>query len=35
MLNVAMSQNEPNILWKQGQAENIMLDNQAVDLVLC
>jgi len=33
MLNVAMSQNEPNVEWKQGQAENIPLENQAVDLV--
>jgi len=33
MLNVAMSQNEPNVEWMQGQAENIPLENQAVDLV--
>jgi len=33
MLNVAMSQSEPNVEWKQGQAENIPLENQAVDLV--
>ena len=33
MLDVAMSQNEPNVEWKQGQAENIPLENQAVDLV--
>lgn len=33
MLNVAMSQNEPNVEWKQSQAENIPLENRAVDLV--
>ena len=33
MLNVAISQNEPNVEWKQGQGENIPLENQAVDLV--
>jgi ubiquinone/menaquinone biosynthesis C-methylase UbiE len=33
MLNVAMSQNEPNVEWKKGQAENIPLENEAVDLV--
>ena len=33
MLNVAMSQNEPNVEWKHGQGENIPLENQAVDLV--
>ena len=33
MLGVAMSQNEPNVEWKQGQAENIPLENGVVDLV--
>lgn len=33
MLDVAISRNEPNIEWKQGQAESIPLENQAVDLV--
>lgn len=33
MLNVALSQNEPNVEWKQGQAESIPLENKAVDLV--
>jgi ubiquinone/menaquinone biosynthesis C-methylase UbiE len=33
MLKVAMSQNAPNVEWKQGQAENIPLENQVVDLV--
>lgn len=33
MLNVAKSQFEPNIEWKQGQAESIPLENQVVDLV--
>jgi len=33
MLNVAISQSEPNVEWKQGQAESIPLENQAVDLV--
>jgi ubiquinone/menaquinone biosynthesis C-methylase UbiE len=33
MFSVAMSQNTPNVEWKQGQAENIPLENQAVDLV--
>jgi ubiquinone/menaquinone biosynthesis C-methylase UbiE len=33
MLGVAKSQNEPNIEWKQGQAENIPLEGEAVDLV--
>ena len=33
MLKVAMSQNELNVEWKQGQAENIPLENHAVDLV--
>jgi ubiquinone/menaquinone biosynthesis C-methylase UbiE len=33
MLGVANSQSEPNVEWKQGQAENIPLENQAVDLV--
>lgn len=33
MLNVAMSQSEPNVEWKQGQAENIPLETEAVDLV--
>ena len=33
MLGVAISQSEPNVEWKQGQAENIPLGSQAVDLV--
>jgi len=33
MLNVALSQNEPNVEWKQGQAESIPLENETVDLV--
>ena len=33
MLGVAISQNEPDVEWKQGQAENISLENEAVDLV--
>jgi ubiquinone/menaquinone biosynthesis C-methylase UbiE len=33
MLSVAISQDEPNVEWKQGQAENIPLENQSVDLV--
>lgn len=33
MLDVAVSRNEPDVEWKQGQAERIPLDNQAVDLV--
>ncbi len=33
MLSVAESQSAPNIEWKQGQAENIPLENQLVDLV--
>ncbi len=33
MLNVAKSQIEPNVEWKQGQAESIPLENQVVDLV--
>lgn len=33
MLNVAPSQNEPNVEWKQGQAESIPLEDEAVDLV--
>lgn len=33
MLKVARSQSEPNVEWKQGQAENIPLESQAVDLV--
>lgn len=33
MLNIALSQNEPNVEWKQGQAESIPLENEAVDLV--
>lgn len=33
MLSVARSQNEPDVEWKQGQAENIPLETEAVDLV--
>jgi ubiquinone/menaquinone biosynthesis C-methylase UbiE len=33
MLNVALSQNGSNVEWKQGAAENIPLENEAVDLV--
>src|SRR6266550_7702640 len=33
MLNVALSQNEPSVEWKQGQAESIPLENETVDLV--
>lgn len=33
MLNVALSQNESNVEWKQGQAEDIPLENGVVDLV--
>jgi len=33
MLNVALSQNGSNDRWKQGEAENIPLRNEAVDLV--
>lgn len=33
MLKVAISQSELNVEWKQGQAENIPLDDQSVDLV--
>lgn len=33
MLNVAKSQNEPNVEWKQGHAEDIPLENETVDLV--
>jgi ubiquinone/menaquinone biosynthesis C-methylase UbiE len=33
MLNVAMSQSESDVEWKRGQAENIPLESQAVDLV--
>ena len=33
MLGVAVSQNEPDVEWKQGQAENIPLENGVVDLV--
>jgi len=33
MLNVAKSQIEPNVEWRQGQAESIPLENQVVDLV--
>jgi ubiquinone/menaquinone biosynthesis C-methylase UbiE len=33
MLNVAASQREPNVEWKQGHAEKIPLQNEAVDLV--
>ena len=33
MLDVAMSQNEPDVEWKQGQAENIPIETEAVDLV--
>jgi ubiquinone/menaquinone biosynthesis C-methylase UbiE len=33
MLNVALSQNEPNVEWRQGEAENIPLENESVDLV--
>jgi ubiquinone/menaquinone biosynthesis C-methylase UbiE len=33
MLGVARSQDAPNVEWRQGQAENIPLENQAVDLV--
>lgn len=33
MLDIAISRNEPNVEWKQGQAEGIPLENQAVDLV--
>ena len=33
MLDVARSHSEPHVHWKQGQAENIPLESQAVDLV--
>jgi ubiquinone/menaquinone biosynthesis C-methylase UbiE len=33
MLRVATSQSVPHVLWKHGQAENIPLENQAVDVV--
>jgi ubiquinone/menaquinone biosynthesis C-methylase UbiE len=33
MLDVARSQNEPEVEWKQGRAENIPLETEAVDLV--
>lgn len=33
MLRVAWSQNEPNVEWKQGRAEEIPLENESVDLV--
>jgi ubiquinone/menaquinone biosynthesis C-methylase UbiE len=33
MLDIARSRNEPNVEWKQGHAEAIALENQAVDLV--
>lgn len=33
MLKVAMSQGEPHVEWKQGQAENIPLESGVVDLV--
>jgi ubiquinone/menaquinone biosynthesis C-methylase UbiE len=33
MLDVAKSQSAPNVEWKQGEAENIPLESEAVDLV--
>ncbi|HYY56558.1 MAG TPA: methyltransferase domain-containing protein [Pyrinomonadaceae bacterium] len=33
MLDVARSRNEPNVEWKQGQAENLPLESLAVNLV--
>jgi ubiquinone/menaquinone biosynthesis C-methylase UbiE len=33
MFDVAKSQSAPNVEWKQGQAENIPLESEAVDLV--
>jgi ubiquinone/menaquinone biosynthesis C-methylase UbiE len=33
MLDVARSQSEPHVRWKQGQAESIPLGSRAVDLV--
>ncbi len=33
MLEVATSQSESNVVWKQGQAESIPLESEAVDLV--